>query len=122
MTESPGRTKALLIRVERLLAAAGDEEIFVFRGNAVAAEEFEQSFFEGRVAVAGAEREDVAGFAAEDGVDAVHQLIDREKFGGGARHDERESVFGGGGGEAAQGFVAAFVGEEEFPADTVVAV
>ena len=41
---------------------------------------------------------------------------------GGARHYERERIFGGAGGEAAEDFVAALVGEQEFPADAVVAV
>ncbi len=86
------------------------------------AEEFEHRFFERSVAVGWAEREDVARFLAEHGIDAVHQLIDGEKFLGRTRHNEGEGVLGSGCSQAAQDFVAAFVGEKEFPANAVVAV
>ena len=91
-------------------------------GAAIAAQQVEQGFFERLVAVGGAQREHVGGFVAEHCVHAVQKFVDREEFLRGARHYERERIVGGAGGEAAQDFVPALVGEQEFPADAVVAV
>ena len=104
------------------MAAAGDEQVFVFGGDSFATKKLEQRLFERRVAVRGTKCEDVASFATEDGVDAVEQLVHGEKFLGRAGHDEGECVFGRSSGQSAQDFVAAFVGEKEFPTDAVVAV
>jgi len=50
------------------------------------------------------------------------QFFHREKFGSGARHDERERVLWSRGGEAGKNLFAAFIGEEKFPAETIAVV
>ena len=47
------------------------------------------------------------------------QFLHREEFLGGTRHDKGKRIGGADGGEASEDFVAAFVGEEEFPAKAV---
>jgi len=108
--------------IESLLAARGDEEGFVLGGDAIVVEKFEQGFFEGRITIGGAEIEDFGAFAAEGGVGAGLQFFNGEKFGSGARHDERKRVLGSSGGKAGENFFAAFIGEEEFPAEAIAIV
>jgi hypothetical protein len=47
------------------------------------------------------------------------QFFHGEELGSGARHDERERVFGSRSGEAGENFLAAFIGEEKFPAEAI---
>jgi hypothetical protein len=105
--------------IESLLTTSGDEKGFVFGGDAVVVEEFDERLLEGRVAVGGAKIKDFGAFAAEGGVGAGLQFFHRKKFGGGARHDERERVLRSRSGEAGEDFFAAFIGEEEFPAEAI---
>ena len=53
---------------------------------------------------------------------AGRQFFDGEKFLGGPRHDERKSFSRRSGSEAAEHFFAAFVGEEQFPANAAIAI
>ncbi|HYW85136.1 MAG TPA: hypothetical protein VFB30_17875, partial [Spirochaetia bacterium] len=108
--------------VESLLATSGDKKSFVLGGNAVVVEKLDKRFFEGRVAVGGAEIEDLGAFPAKGSVSAGLQLFHREEFGSGAGHDKRESVLGSRSGEAGEDFFAAFIGEEEFPAEAIAVV
>jgi len=108
--------------IESLLASGSNEEGFVLGGDAIVAEKFEESFFEGRVAIGGAEIKDFGAFAAEGGVGADPQFFNGEKFGSGAGHDEGERVLWSRGGEAGEDFFAAFIGEEKFPAEAIAIV
>jgi len=117
-----GADEGLGDEIQSLLASGSDEEGVVLGGNAIVVEKFEESFFEGRVAIGSAEVEDFGAFSAEGGVGTGLQFFNGEKLGSGARHDERERVLGGRGGEAGENFFAAFIGEEEFPAEAIAIV
>jgi len=108
--------------IERLLAAGGNEKSFVLGGDAVVVKKFDESFFEGRVTIGSAEIEDFGTFAAESSVSAGLQFFDGEEFGSGACQDEGERVVWSGGSEASEDFFAAFIGEEEFPAEAIAIV
>jgi hypothetical protein len=108
--------------IESLLATSGDKKSFVLGGDAIVVEKFEERLLEGRVTVGRAEIEDFRAFAAEGGVGAGLQFFHGEEFGSGARHDERERVLWSGSSEAGENFLAAFIGEEEFPAKAIATV
>jgi len=117
-----GAHKGFGDEIESLLATGGDEESLVLGRNAVVVEEFYERLLEGRIAVGGAEIEDLGAFPAKGSVSAGLQLFHREEFGSGAGHDKRESVLGSRSGEAGEDFFAAFIGEEEFPAEAIAIV
>ena len=75
-----GAHKGFGDEIEGLLAAVGDEQRFVFRGDAVAAKQVEQRFFQRRVAIGGAEIENFLAFAAERGVGAESAIPRRGKI------------------------------------------
>ena len=108
--------------IESLLATRGDEKGFVLGGDAIVVEKFEERLLEGRVTVGGAEVEDFGAFAAEGGVGAGLQFFHGEKFGSRARHDEGERILWSRSGEAGENFLAAFIGEEKFPAKAIAIV
>jgi hypothetical protein len=79
-------------KVERLLAAIGDQQRVVLGRDAVLAQKLEHSFFERGETVGGTEVENVLAVAAERGVGAGLQLLDRKKLRVGAGHHKIKSV------------------------------
>ncbi len=108
--------------VESLLAAVGDEKRLVFGRDAVLAQKIEKGFFQSRETIGSAKVENVVAFAAKRGMGAGLEFFHGKKFGRGTSHDKRERVFGSFGGKAREDFFAAFIGEEKFPTQAVVAV
>src|SRR5262249_41925033 len=118
----PGPNKRFADEVERLLATVGNEQILVFRCDAVAPQHLEQGFFQRRVPVRGAQIQNVAAFAPQNAGDARLQLFYREKLLRGTRHDKGQGPFRYAGGQSRKNFFTPIVGKEQLPTHALMTV
>src|SRR6266446_60249 len=85
-------------------------------------EQFEQRIFQRRIAIRGTQIQYIRAFAPKHGVHAVLKFFDGKELLCGTRHHERERIFRHIGSEAAEDFFPALIGEEQFPANSSVAI
>ena len=104
-----GPYKCFADQIQGLLAAVGDQEIFVPRRNAVVLQKLKQRLFQRRISIRGAEVEDIGGFAAQDGIHASLQIFDRKQLLRGPGQNKREGILRSAGCQARENFFAALV-------------
>ena len=115
--------KRLADKVDRLLAAVGDQQLLVADVQAFAAKHFDQQPLERFVAVRRAKLQNAAAFVAQHGIATAAEFFDREEFTRRPRNRERDGAWRNIRHQAAQAIFAALVGKQRFPAQrTAVAI
>ena len=117
-----GTHKCFADQIERLLASIGDEQVFIFRRDAVVMQHLQQRLFQGRIAVRRTKIQHLRAFAAKHRVNASLQLLDGKELLCRTRHHKRERIFRHIGSETAEDLLPAFIGEEQFPPDSPVSI
>ena len=114
--------KGFADQIEGLLAAVGNEQIFILGCNTVAVQHLEQCRFQRRIAIRRTKIQHLRPFAAKHGVHASLEFFDRKELLCRAGHHKRKCIFRNIGSETAEDFFAAFIGKEQFPADAPVSI
>jgi len=109
-------------QIERLLAAIGDQQVFIFGRDAIVMQHLEQSLFQRRIAVRRPKIQHFRRFALQHGVHASLQFLNREKFFRRSRHDKGQRIFRQIGRQTAKHLFSSLIGEEQLPPDSAISI